>query len=286
MPTGQTLLVTGASGQLGRRVVELLLEAGETQIIATTRTPDKLADLAARGVDVRYASFDEPDVLTAAFSGADRLLLISADTPGIRQQQHLAAIHAAVAVGIKHIVYTSLISADDTPVVIAPDHVATEAALAASGVGYTVLRNNIYAEVLINALAQAQALGGNLFSAAGDGKIAYITREDCARAASAALAAAFEGQRMLDVTGPEALSQADIARIATEIGPQPVTYVPLSVETLTANMVQAGLPQPVAEIIASFDAAAAQGKLSAVSSTVEDLTGHKPAHVADFLTAR
>lgn len=283
MPTGQTLLVTGASGQLGRRVVALLLEAGETQIIATTRTPDKLADLAERGVDVRYANFDEPASLTAAFAGADRLLLISTDTIGARQDQHVAAINAAASVGVKHIIYTSLLSANDTPVTLAADHVVTEEALASSAMGYTILRNSIYAEILLGALEQARSLDGKLFSAAGDGKVSYITREDCAWAASAALASSFEGRRTLDITGPEALSQADIAQMATELGPQPITYVPLTVEVLVENMVKAGLPQALAEAYASFDVATAQGKHSVVSTTVEDLTGRKPMRVADFL---
>ncbi|MAS32644.1 MAG: NAD(P)-dependent oxidoreductase [Anaerolineaceae bacterium] len=285
MSSGQTLLVTGASGQLGRRVVELLLESSETDIIATTRTPDKLADLAQRGVDVRYASFDEPDSLASAFAGADRLLLISTDALGERQRQHEAAVDAAVAAGVKHILYTSLISADDTPVTLGPEHVATENAIAASGVSYTFLRNNVYAETLIRALTQAQSMDGQLFSAMGDGKVAYVTREDCAQAASAALADSFDGKRILDITGPEALSQHDIAELGTSIGSQPITYIPLPTDTLAENLVQAGLPKSVADLITSFDAAAAQGKQDKVSSAVEDLTGRKPIHVADFLAA-
>lgn len=284
MSSKQTLLVSGASGQLGRRVVELLLEAGETQIIATTRTPEKLADLAERGVSVRYASFDEADSMTTAFSGADRLLLISTDAVGVRQAQHVAAIKAAVAVGVKHLLYTSLVSADDTPVTLAPDHVVTEAALASSGLGYTILRNNIYADMLIDTLELARALGGNLYSAVGDGKIAYVTREDCAQAASAALAASFDGQRQLDITGPEALSQADIAQIATALNPQqPITYVPLPPEVLKDNLIKANLPEPIADLIVSFDLAAAQGKQSGVSKDFQDLTGQEPISVADFL---
>lgn len=283
MSIKQTLLVTGASGQLGRRVVELLLEAGETNIIATTRTPDKLADFAERGVTVRYASFDEADSMTAAFAGADRLLLISTDAIGVRQQQQVAAINAAIAVGVKHILYTSLVSADDTPVTLAPDHVVTEAALASSKLGYTILRNNLYAETLIGALEQARSMGGNLYNAIGEGKVAYVTREDCARAASAALASSFDGQRTLDITGPEALSQPDIAQIASALGLQTINYVPLSEDVLTDNLIKAGLPEPIVLLIASFDAAAQQGKLDKVSNAVEDLTGRKPIRVADFL---
>ena len=289
MPSGQTLLVTGTSGHLGKRVLELLLDAGETHIIATTRTPDKLDSFAERGVSVRYASFDEPESLRSAFTGADRLLLISTDAVGVsglRQRQHVNAVEAAQAAGVRHIIYTSLFNPVNTPITLAPDHVVTEQAIEASGLDYTILRNNVYADGLPQALAQAQSLGGNLYSAIADGKIAYVTREDCARVAAAALASTFTGRRVLDVTGPEAVSQTDLAAIASKVLGQPIAYVPLPADVLTNNLVQVGLPQSIAELIVSFDVAAAQDKLSGVTSTIEDLTGKKPMRVADFLAAQ
>src|SRR5436190_8513588 len=124
-----TLLVTGASGQLGRRVVELLLEKGASSIIATTRTPEKLADFAARGVVVRPADFDDPDSLARAFAGAERLLMISAqifDLEGTRLRQHLNAVRAAGAAGVKHAIYTSLVNpGSESPILLAPDHAGT-----------------------------------------------------------------------------------------------------------------------------------------------------------------
>lgn len=284
MSNQANLVVTGAGGHLGRRVVELLLEAGVSHIIATTRHPEKLADLAQRGVTVRYANFDEAESLTTAFAGADRLLLVSTDALGVRQAQHLAAIQAAEAVGVQHIIYTSLIAADDTPVTLAVDHTVTEAALHASAMGYTILRNNLYAENLIASLGQAQALGGNLYSATDDAKVAYVTREDCARVASAALASDFVGRRTLDVTGSEALSLSEVAQIASSLSPQTITHIALPLEVLKENLLKAGLPLFVAELIASFDAATAQGKHSPVTTTIEDLTGRKPIRLADFLT--
>ncbi|MFN8528802.1 MAG: SDR family oxidoreductase [Anaerolineae bacterium] len=284
-----TLLVTGASGHLGRRVLELLLEAGETHIIATTRTPEKLADFAARGVTVRTATFDDPESLRAAFTGADRLLLISTDAlgvPGLRERQHRTAIEAAAAVGVKHVVYTSLVNPVNTPIPLAPDHAATEAALESSTLGYTILRNNVYADGLPGMLTQALGMGGKLFSAVGDGKIAYVTREDCARAAAAALAASFEGRRVLDVTGPEAISHAELAAIGTAVYGQPITYIPLSVEVMTQQLVQAGLPEPIAQLIVSFDDAGLQGKLNGVSAAVQDLTGQPAMRIADFIAAQ
>jgi NAD(P)H dehydrogenase (quinone) len=288
MSTGQTLLVTGASGHLGRRVVELLVQSGATHIIAASRTPEKLSNFAEQGVIVRYANFDEPDSLQSAFAGVDRLLLISTDatgTPGLRQRQHTTALEAAAAANVKHVIYTSLINPVNSPILIAPDHAATEAALEASPLGYTVLRNNLYADMLLQTLGQTQISGGKLFNAIGEGKVSYVTREDCARAAAAALAPTFEGRRILDITGSEALSQSDVAAIGASLSGQPITYVPLTPDLLKENLAKAGLPEFVIELIASFDAAAAQGKLSVVSNSVEELTGQKPTRIAEFLAA-
>jgi NAD(P)H dehydrogenase (quinone) len=273
---------------MGRRVLELLLDAGATSLIATTRTPEKLAAFSACGVDVRPASFDDPASLDKAFAGADRLLLISTDTvgqPGQRIKQHVNAVEAAEKAGVSHILYTSLLNpGPESPVRLAPDHHATEQAITASKMGYTWLRNAVYADSQIRGLAQA-VQSGKLFKAAGDGKIAYVTREDCARAAAAALNASFSGRRALDITGPQALTQAEIAAIVTRITGRAVEYVPIPLETLIENMVKAGLPQPVAELIGSFDAAIAQGTFEVASSAFEALTGHKPTHFADFLAA-
>lgn len=283
-----TLLVTGASGHLGRRVLELLLESQNRTIIATTRTPEKLADFGERGVIVRPADFENLASLAEAFAGADRLLLISTDAlsvPGQRLNQHRNAVKAAEQAGVSHVVYTSLINpGPDSPVLLAPDHLGTETALAESKMGWTVLRENIYAEVLLGSLIQAVQFGG-LFNAAANGKAAYITREDCARAAAAALAASFEGRRTLDITGPEALSQTELAALAGRISGKQLDYVPLEPEVLIQNMVNAGLPRPLAATYASFDTAIAQGKFSAVTNSVEELTGRKPISVAEFLAA-
>lgn len=280
-----TLLVTGASGHLGRRVVELLLEANAGTIIAATRQPEKLADLAARGVIVRQADFDDPSSLTQAFAGVDRLLLISTDALGSRLPQHINAVHAADQAGVKHVVYTSLINpGPDSPILLAPEHRGTEEALDASRMGWTILRNNIYADLLIGSLGRAIEIGQH-FSACGDGKIGYITREDCARAAAAALAADFDGRRTLDITGPEALSQADLAALASQISGKPVMLIPLELEAIIQGMEGAGLPRPVAEILASFDTATQLGYLDVVSPAFEELTGHPPTRVADFVIA-
>lgn len=284
-----TLLVTGASGQLGRRVLELLLEAQAGTIIAATRMPENLNDFKQRGVIVRRADFDAPETLAEAFAGADRLALISTNAvgkPGWRLDQHRNAVNAAQQAGVSHVVYTSLINpGPDSPVLLAPDHQGTEDALAASTLGWTVLRENIYSDTLLGTLSRAIQMG-TLYAAAGDGKTAYITREDCAQAVAAALLASFADRRTLDITGPEALSQSDLAALASEIAGKSVVYVPLETQVVVNNMVSAGLPQPIAELLASFDTAIAQGRFAMVSTAVEDLTGRKPIAMKDFLASQ
>ncbi|MBI2333985.1 MAG: SDR family oxidoreductase [Chloroflexi bacterium] len=283
-----TLLVTGASGQLGRRVLELLLETHKGTIIAATRTPEKLTDFSNRGVIVRHADFEDNASLSQAFQGVDRLLLISTDAldvPGRRLNQHRNAIKAAEQAGVKHVVYTSIINpGPDSPAFVAPDHRGTEEALAASKLGWTALRENIYMDLLLMSVSQALQTG-KLFNAIGDGKAAYITREDVARASAAALTSSFEGRRTVEITGPEAVTQYEIAEITSKLAGREITYVPITLDALVQAMEANGLPRPVAEGYASFDVAIAQGKFSAVTNTVEELTGFKPISVADFLSA-
>src|SRR5262245_19821558 len=284
----QTLLVSGASGHLGRRVIELLLAANAGHVIATTRSPGKLADLAARGVAVRQADFDDPASLAAAFAGGDRLLLISTDAvdgTDRRQVQHRNAVAAAEQAGVKHVVYTSLTRPEPgSPIAIAPDHYATEQALKASSLGWTVLRNNVYTNLFLYSLPRAVATG-QLVAATGTGGAGYVTREDCARAAAAALAASDTGRRTLDITGPAIVTHAELAQILTAIAERPVTYVPLEPGAIVAGMVAAGLPEPMARVYVTIDIGTAQGTLGVVSNAVADLAGQAPQSVGDFLVA-
>jgi NAD(P)H dehydrogenase (quinone) len=280
------LLVTGAAGQLGRRVIELLLERNAGPIVAATRAPDRLAELAARGVEVRRADFDEPASLSAAFQGANRALLISTDTlhpPGRRIEQHTAAVRALAAAGVEHVVYTSLSNADRSRVLLAPDHAATEAALAATAFDFTVLRDNIYTELLALTLPRALE-SGTLIDARGDGKVAYVSREDCARTAVAALLDPnASGRRTLEVTGPEALGSAELAALVSSVFEREVKHVAISEQALLAGMIEHGLPEPVARVYSSFDGAIAAGELGTTSDTVARLTGRAPRSVREFL---
>jgi NAD(P)H dehydrogenase (quinone) len=291
MSNNGPLLVTGASGHLGRRVVELLLDdprRSGRKLVAVTRSPEKLADFAARGVEVRPGDFDRPDTLPTAFAGVERALIISTDAldrPGRRVAQHFAAVQAARAAGVRHAVYTSLTNPDpESPITLAPDHWATEQALRESGMGYTVLRNNMYTDYLLMGLPHAIA-ASQLVNAYGDGSVSYVTREDCARAAAAALYAPFEGTAVLDVTGPAAITQSELAMIASEVTGKPLKYVAVDAETATQNLQRTGLPRPIAELLVSFEVAGSRGRLAVVGSAVRELTGQAPQSVSQFLRA-
>jgi NAD(P)H dehydrogenase (quinone) len=282
-----TLLVTGAGGHLGRRVVQLLLEADAGKVIATTRNPDKLADLAARGVDIRRADFDDTASLTAAFMGADRLLLVSTDTfhaPNARLTQHRNAVAAAEKAGVKHVLYTSAPAPHPTPESsLIGDHFWTEAALFGSALDWTILRNNIYAEIALVSLQHAVATG-QLFTATGTAGRSYVTREDCARTAAAALGSS-SGREILDVTGPSAITQSELAAMASELTGRQIAHVSVEPSALRDGLLKAGLPPLIAEGLVDFDVAAAEGKHAIVTPTVKALTGREPTPLRDFLTA-
>jgi NAD(P)H dehydrogenase (quinone) len=284
------LLVTGASGHLGRRVLAHLLDTvgvAPSRVVAVTRTPAKLADVAARGVDVRAGDFDDPASLAKAFEGVERLLLISTDTldrPGARLAQHRAAVAAAKAAGVTHILYTSIPKADDIPVPFAPDHAGTEQAIKASGLGWTILRNALYFDNLAFTLPAALA-SGKWYSSAADGRIANVSREDCARAAAAALASPSTANAVYDITGPAALAISEIVATVSEVLGKPIELVQVTDEQLTQGLVAAGVPEPFARILVSFDTTTRSGLFATVTDAVETLAGRKPETLRHFLVA-
>jgi NAD(P)H dehydrogenase (quinone) len=288
MTSERTLFVTGASGQLGRRVVELLLEKGAGKIVAGTRKPEKLADLAGRGVSVRHADFENAKELEAALAGVDRVLIISTDAidrPGRRLAQHKAAVAAAASAGVKHAVYTSMPNPETSPVVFAPDHLGTEQALKASGVPSTILRMCWYTDFLIPTLAPAVA-SGKLVAATSQGGAPYVTREDCAQAAAAALASSDTSNKTWNVTGPAVMTYAELAKLASELTGDPVTYTPVDAAERTAQLIALGTPEPIAKMLVSGQLAIAQGKMGTATTAVKELTGREPLSVREFLSAR
>jgi NAD(P)H dehydrogenase (quinone) len=253
--------------------------------VLLTRTPDRLADLTDRGATVRRADFDDPQSVVDALQGVDRMLLISADQVGHRLPQHRAAIEAAKTAGVRHVIYTSIPNpVKANPAGVVPDHRATEEAVRASGLAWTFLRNNIYAEYQIPTAAQAIA-AGQLVTNAGEGRTAYVSRDDCAAAAAAVLAGTGHEGRAYDITGPEAIGAAELAALASEIGGKDVAVAPVDDEALIAGMTGSGLPDVVARLLASFGTSTREGFLETVSTAVEDLAGNPPRALRDVLLA-
>jgi len=279
-----TYAITGASGHLGRLTAEALLHRVEPdELVLITRTPDRLTDLAARGVDVRSGDFTRPGTLGAAFDGVNDLLLISTDAVGARVPQHQAAVEAAAKAGVRRIVYTSVPEpTPDNPAFVVADHAATEAALRESGIRWTVLRNNLYAEYQLDALQHAAA-SGRYVTNTGAGRAAYVTRADCAAAAAGALVSREVDDRALDVTGPRALDAQDMARLAAGVGARPLEVQLLDDDAYTASLVTAGVPEPLAVGLASFGAAIRLGHLAAVTDTVRRLSGTAPTPIEALL---
>ncbi len=282
--TSARVLVAGAGGHLGHRIVELLQAQGYANVLAATRNPEKLRAFSAAGIEVRQADFNEPETLATAFQGIDRLLLISTDelsVPGLRIQQHLAAIDAAKAAGVQHIVYTSMPHPEPGSVIpFAPDHYATEQALEQSGLGYTILRVSWYADNLLGFLPQLLAVG-KWFTAAGEGRIAYIPREDVARATAATLVAPMTASAYYDLTGTQALSVAEMADLAAKVFRQPLDVVHLSEQQLEKKLTALNIPAPASMVVVT-DTNTRLGKFDVVTDAVEQLTGQAPQTLQAF----
>jgi NAD(P)H dehydrogenase (quinone) len=268
-----SIVITGASGKLGRRTAQYVLER-TSDVILVTRHPEALADL---GGDVRHGDFSDPASLEAAFAGGERMLLISTDVVGPgRVALHRNAIAAAARAGVRQIAYTSLVNpSDNNPAGVAPDHNQTEQAIRDSGVEWTFLRNAIYAEIMA-AGAQPAIDAGKLVTNAGDGRSAYVLHDDCAAAAAAVLTTPGHEGKAYDITGPEALSVEDVAALYAEAGGKPVEPLKLDDDAWIEAMTGFGMPDAAARLYASFGRSTRQGYAAAVSTAVQDLTGRAP----------
>ncbi len=285
-----TILVTGAAGQLGQRVVHHLLETYKvptSRIIAATRDPSKLADLAAKGVATRKADFDDAAGLVSAFEGAGTVLIISTDAlavPGQRLKQHTAAVNAAAKAGVKHVAYTSMPSPDKSLVTFAPDHLGTENAIKASGLPYTILRDAWYFDNFMMSLPH-NLEGGKWYTATKGGKVPYITREDCALAIAAALVGKPEN-KTYTLTGSTSYSIADVASAVTAITGRPLEVIDVTDEQLSAGLTGAGLPSFVVDMLVSADANIRAGNFDSLSGDFTTLTGKEPQTLRKFIEDR
>jgi NAD(P)H dehydrogenase (quinone) len=278
-----SIIVTGASGKLGRLVAEhLMVRLAPEELVLVTRHPAALSELATLGVEVRHGDFDDPATLPKAFAGGRRMLLISTDAIGRRVAQHRAAMHAAAAAGVGHVVYTSHVSpVEGNPIgEIAAENAQTEAALREHGFTWTVLRFGSFAELQVQPASMAVA-AGKLVSNAGDGRIVPVSRHDCAEAAAVVLTTDGHEARTYEITGPESLSQRDLAGLLAEVSGRAVRVVRVGDNMLTWGMTRCGVPKPVARAVTAFGRAIREGYFDVLDPAFEDLVGRPPRSLRD-----
>jgi len=284
------IIVSGASGQLGSLVIEELLARNvpPANLILVSRTPntEHLKAYAARGASVRFGDFNEPASLKSAYAGGTRMLLISINGGGgNRPELHKAAIDAAVRAGVKHIAYTSYVNADRyVSSTIAVDHRRTERFLQESGVAWTMLRNHIYADGLVDQAVQI-VRDGRYVTYTPDARVAYVTREDCAAAAAAVLATPGHENKAYNITGPDAIGPRELVALASEISGKPVQLVVLTETEYRKQLAESGMPQAAINGTISFAAELDSPFLSEPSTAVADLTGRPGTSVRMLLTA-
>ncbi|MEU6388344.1 NAD(P)H-binding protein [Streptomyces sp. NPDC046939] len=279
------LIVTGATGQLGRETVERLLDrVPADRIGVSVRAPEKARDLAERGVRVRRGDFTEPESLAHAFEGAEQVLIVSIDSTGEHVVAgHRAAITAAVAAGARRVLYTSHMGASPTSLFAPmPDHAATEQALREAGVAHTALRNGFYAASAVMMLGDA--LRSGQLVAPQDGPVSWTAHADLAEAAALVLTGEgrFDGPSPA-LTGAEALDLADIAALLSDIAGRPVERVVVPDADYHARLVSHGVPTAQADLLLGLFRAARRGEFAAVDPTLATLTGHAPTPLRDVL---
>ncbi|MCX0245419.1 SDR family oxidoreductase [Streptomyces drozdowiczii] len=280
-----SIVVTGATGALGRLVVEhLLTTTPASEVAAVVRDKEKAAGLAARGVELRIADYDRPETLADAFHAGDRVLLISGNQVGSRVAQHTAVIDAAKAAGVAQLAYTGILGGPEADFTLADEHRVTEQLILDSGLPYTFLRNGWYTENQTENLAPVLAHGA-VVGSAGEGRIAYASRDDYAAAAAAVLTGEGHLNRAYELSGDTALSYADYAAVVAKVTGKEIVHndVPAAVhqEILTG----AGLPEGFAAILVDVDQAVRRGKLADTSGDLARLIGRPTTPVADTVAA-
>ncbi|MBW3127834.1 SDR family oxidoreductase [Hymenobacter profundi] len=280
------IAITGATGHLGRATLNALLsKVPANQLIALVRNLQKATDLSAQDIQVRQGDYNAPATLQVAFQGAEKVLLISGDDLENRLQQHKNVIDAAKAAGVRHVLYTSVINPSaDSHFGASPSHVATEAYLKESGLTYTLLRNTLYLDILPMMIGENALPSGQLFAAAGEGKVSYALRQDLAEATATILASPGHNNQTYDLAPAPAYSFQDVAATLSEVAGQPVQYVPITPEALAAGMREHHVPEPVVMMMVGLSKAMAADEFNLSSPTLEQLLGRRPTDLKTFLT--
>jgi NAD(P)H dehydrogenase (quinone) len=283
-----TIGITGAGGQLGGSVLNELLSRGAkpADIVAISRTPEKLAGFAAKGMTVRAGDFDAPAGLAAAFKGIDTLLIIPTSDlrPGFRTPQHKAAIAAAKAAGVRHVVYVSTVAVRPGQDLLQSHH-DTEEAVYASGLAWTIVRMGLYWENLLHGTLQ-HALASGVFAATGTAPIANLSREDIAASLAGLLLGKGHEGVVYHLTGAAALTPTEIAATIAKVFGKPVQVAAVTDEQYAGALKAAGMPDFYVDALLAIEQTAAKGMLDLVTGDVARLSGKKPASFAEFLAAR
>jgi len=277
-----SIVVAGATGQLGRHVIEALLERNvpAQDIVAAGRSVDKLADFAEQGVQVRRMDYGDAASVAAALRGARRVLLVSGSEVGQRVEQHRTVIEAAKAEGVELLAYTSIANADTTGMLLAAEHKETEAILRGSGVPFVLLRNGWYLENYTGQLPGTLAQGG-LAGAAGSGRVSGAARADYAHAAAAVLVADGQAGKVYELGGDEAFTMADLAAEITAATGKEIGYNNLPAEDYAGLLAGAGVPAAFAEILADSDLGIARGDLLVSAGDLRKLIGRPTTSLAE-----
>jgi NAD(P)H dehydrogenase (quinone) len=276
-----SIVVTGATGQLGQHVIEALLERGVPAggIVAAGRSVGKLADYAARGVKVQAMDYADAESVAAALKGATRVLLISGSEVGQRVEQHRTVIEAARAEGVELLAYTSIANADTTGMLLAGEHKATEALLRESGVPFVLLRNGWYLENYTEQLPGTLAQGA-VAGSAGDGKVSGAARVDYAHAAAAVLVAEGQAGKVYELGGDEAFSMADLAAEISAATGKAIIYKDLPATDYAGLLTSVGVPAAFAEVLADSDLGIARGDLLVSTGDLRRLIGRPTTSLA------
>jgi len=255
------IVVTGATGHLGRLVIAALLKkVPASSIVAVVRNSEKARDLAELGVQVRYADYNQPPMWDGALKGADKVLLISSSEIGQRAKQHRSVIDAAKRAHVKLLVYTSILHADTSQLGLAAEHRETESLIRASGIPFALLRNGWYTENYMAGIPVALSLGA-LYGCAGQGRIATAARADFADAAAAVMTAGGQAGKVYELAGDTAYTLAELAAEISRQSGKDIKYVNLPEADYRNALIKAGLPDVVASLVADSDTGASKGAL-------------------------
>jgi len=282
------IFITGATGHFGKAVIDFLLEKGTpaNTIGALVRDREKATDFISKGISTRTGDYNDYSSLVAAFTGVDKLLLVSGSDIMNRLQQHKNVVNAAKEAGVKHLIYTSFVRKNDTetsPIaVLAKSHIETEKLIKASGITYTILLNSLYADVLPMFLGE-KVLETGVYLPAGNGKAAFTTRLDMAEAAAAVLTGNGHENKEHILAGNSNYSLNDVAVYLTELTGEEVAYTSPSADVYTNTLVNAGVPLEYAGMFAGFGAAIEQGEFETSTSELEALLNRKPTTRTEYL---